>query len=157
MGSNRRAQERERAAAPGRPSSGRHMKGPKKKSPIVKKGVLVAGHKTTALKMRFGVRSRKSRRTAMSECQTSSPRSTKTVSTQICRRRSAYSCSTTIAPWLTRADPPKAPSKKATRCDPGGLSTRREASRAMRRRATCAACACMAACIASTIIVRQKL
>jgi predicted DNA-binding ribbon-helix-helix protein len=38
-------------------------------------------------------------------------------------QQSAFSCPTTIAPKQTRADRPKAPSKMATRCDPGGLST----------------------------------
>ncbi len=45
-------------------------------------------------------------------------------------QRSAFSCLTTIAPKQTRADRPKAPSKKATRCDPGGLSTENKTSRA---------------------------
>jgi hypothetical protein len=45
-------------------------------------------------------------------------------------QQSAFSCSTTIAPKQTRADRPKAPSKMATRCDPGGLSTENETSRA---------------------------
>ena len=44
--------------------------------------------------------------------------------------QSAFSCSITIAPKQTRADRPKAPSKMATRCDPGGLSTENETSRA---------------------------
>ena len=44
-------------------------------------------------------------------------------------QRSAFSCSTTIAPEQTRADRPKAPTKKATRCGPGGLSPNASSAR----------------------------
>jgi ABC transporter substrate binding protein len=55
-------------------------------------------------------------------CRHSFQPSTAIANTKTFPPQSAFSCSTTTEPKLTRADRSKTPTKKATRCNPGGLS-----------------------------------
>jgi hypothetical protein len=84
----------------------------------------------SALKISFGMHFGKSPQHEAPRWGHSFHPSTPTANMATFPQQSAFSCSTTIAPKQTRADRPKAPSKMATRCDPGGLSTENETSRA---------------------------
>ena len=82
----------------------------------------LATRRASASKMNFGMRFEKSPRSKGPRCRHSFQPSTAIANTQTFPRQSVYLCSTTIAPKLTRAARPKAPTRKATRCDPGGPS-----------------------------------
>jgi hypothetical protein len=76
----------------------------------------------SALKISFGMHFGKSPQHEAARWGHSFHPSTSIANITTFRRRSAFSCSSTIAPMLTGADRPTAPTKKATRCDPGGPS-----------------------------------
>jgi hypothetical protein len=72
--------------------------------------------------MNFGMGFERSPRSKGSRCRHSFQPSTPISNTKTFPRQSVYLCSTTTEPKLTPANRSKPPTKKATRCDPGGPS-----------------------------------